>query len=98
MIDQFTAMELADTFRLMADASRLRIILACMAGPIPAGEIARALDLSPSLVSHHLRLLKAARILRGHRRGKQILYSVLDHHIDRVIRDMIDHISETDKD
>jgi DNA-binding transcriptional ArsR family regulator len=78
----------------MGDASRLRIILSCMGDPISAGDIAHRLGLSASLVSHHLRLLKAARILRGDRRGKQVYYCVLDHHISCVIRDMVEHVTE----
>ena len=64
--------QLADLFRLMGDPTRLRIILVCLDEAISVGEIAERLSLSPSLVSHHLRLLKAARILRAERRGKQI--------------------------
>ncbi len=86
--------QLADLFRLMGDPTRLRIILVCLDVPISVGEIATRLDLSPSLVSHHLRLLKAARVLRGERRGKQIFYSALDDHIRCVIDDMVAHVGE----
>lgn len=86
--------QLADLFRLMGDPTRLRIVLACLAAPINVSDIATRLDLSPSLVSHHLRLLKAARILRSERRGKQIFYSALDAHIRCVIDDMVAHVGE----
>ena len=85
---------LADLFRLMGDPTRLRIVLTCLDEPISVGEIAMRLDSSPSLVSHHLRLLKAARVLRSERRGKQIFYSALDAHIRCVIDDMVAHIGE----
>ena len=55
--------ELADMFRLMSDPTRLRIILACLDAPAAVGEMAERLGISPSLVSHHLRLLRAARQL-----------------------------------
>lgn len=86
--------QLADLFRLMGDSTRLRIILACLKGPISVGEVAARLDLSPSLVSHHLRLLRAARVLRAERRGKQMFYSALDRHIESVIEDMLTHVGE----
>ncbi len=86
--------QLADMFRLMGDASRLSIIVACLREPISVGDIAKQLELSPSLVSHHLRLLRAARILRAERRGKQMFYSVCDAHIECVIRDMMAHVGE----
>lgn len=85
---------LADLFRLMGDRSRLSIILACLHEPISVGDIAEHLDLSPSLVSHHLRLLRAARVLKAERRGKQIFYSASDDHIECVIEDMLSHIGE----
>lgn len=86
--------ELAEIFHLMGDPSRLRIIAACMAGPICVSDIAERLGLSASLVSHHLRLLRAARILRGERRGKQIFYSAADEHISRMLADMAEHVAE----
>ena len=86
--------QLADMFRLMGDASRLRIIVACLREPISVGDIAAQLDLSPSLVSHHLRLLRAARVLKGERRGKQMFHSACDAHIECVITDMMAHVGE----
>lgn len=49
---------LAETFRLLGDPSRLRIMLSCMKGSSSVGDIAESLELSQSLVSHHLRLLR----------------------------------------
>ncbi len=88
--------QLADLFRLLGDSSRLRIVIACIDVPVAVGELADRLDLSGSLVSHHLRLLKAARIVKSERRGKQVFYSAADDHIRCVIADMLEHISEPD--
>lgn len=89
--------QLADLFRLLGDSSRLRIVIACIDVPVAVGELADRLDLSGSLVSHHLRLLKAARIVKSERRGKQVFYSAADDHIRCVIADMLEHISEPDE-
>lgn len=86
--------QLADLFHLLGDPTRLRIVLACLAQPIAVSEIATALQLSSSLVSHHLRLLRAARIVKSERQGKQIFYSAADAHISDVLSDMLDHIAE----
>jgi DNA-binding transcriptional ArsR family regulator len=86
--------QLADMFRLMGDPSRLRIILSCLHEPISVTEIAEQLELSQSLVSHHLRLLRAARVVASERRGKQIFYVAADEHIQCVIEDMVAHVSE----
>ena len=89
------AAELADVFRLLGDGSRLRIVVACLHAAVPVSSLAEQLDLSISLVSHHLRLLKAARIVRSERRGKQVFYRAADHHIRRIITDMVEHLGET---
>lgn len=93
-LDDDGVSQLAEMFRLMGDPTRLRIILGCLSGPRPVGDIAERLGLSSSLVSHHLRLLRAARVMRGRRHGKQVHYGVADAHIGRVFIDMLDHVVE----
>ncbi|WP_083222771.1 ArsR/SmtB family transcription factor [Ensifer sp. LC163] len=85
---------LAETFRLLGDPSRLKILLSCLAGPISVGDIAERLDLSLSLVSHHLRLLRGAHLVKGVRQAKQIFYEIADQHVSQVLQDMATHISE----
>lgn len=89
--------ELAETFRLMSDPTRLKIILACLDAPAAVGEMAERLGISASLVSHHLRLLRAARLLQADRRGRQVFYVVGDEHIRSMLTDMVDHVSEEDQ-
>ena len=84
--------QLAETFGLLADPTRLSIVMACLEREIPAGDIANELGLSASLVSHHLRLLRAARMLRAERRGKQVFYSMADACVRDVLKIMIDHL------
>lgn len=86
--------QLADLFHLLGDPTRLRIVLSCLPAPIAVGDIAAALALSSSLVSHHLRLLRAARIVKAERKGKQMFYSAADAHITGVLGDMLEHIAE----
>jgi DNA-binding transcriptional ArsR family regulator len=86
--------QLADLFHLLGDPTRLRIVLACVATPIAVSDIAASLQLSSSLVSHHLRLLRAARIVKSERQGKQVFYSAADAHISGVLSDMLEHIAE----
>ena len=84
----------AEMFKLMGDPSRLRVLVLCLDGPVAVGDIAETLGLSASLVSHHLRLLKAARLVRAERRGKNVFYSAADHHIRQIVQDMLDHAAE----
>ncbi len=88
--------ELADMFQMMSDPTRLRIILACLDAPAAVGEMAERLGISASLVSHHLRLLRAARLLQAERRGRQVFYAVGDQHIRSMLSDMVDHVAEED--
>jgi len=88
------AAELADLFRLLGDPTRLRIVLTCLDAPTAVGEIADRLELSASLVSHHLRLLRAARVVRAERHGKQVFYAAADEHVRRVVVDMLEHVAE----
>jgi DNA-binding transcriptional ArsR family regulator len=88
--------ELAETFRLMSDPTRLKIILACRDAPAAVNEMAEKLGLSASLVSHHLRLLRAARLLPADRRGRPVFYVVSDKHIRCMLADMVDHISKAE--
>ena len=88
--DQTT--ELAETFGLLADPTRLSIVMACMDHERSAGAIAEALGLSASLTSHHLRLLRSARILKSDRRGKQVFYAMADACVPSVLNIMIEHL------
>jgi len=85
---------IAETYRLLGDPTRLKVVLTCLDGPIAVGDIAKTTGASQSLVSHHLRLLRAARLVRGTRKNKQVFYEVEDDHIARMLADMLAHAEE----
>lgn len=85
---------IAETYRLLGDPTRLRVLLACLDGPIAVGDIAQGIEASPSLVSHHLRLLRAARLVRGTRKTRQVFYEAADDHIRDMLVDMVEHARE----
>lgn len=85
---------LAETFRLLGDPTRLKILFFCLSEAKSVGDIATSLDLSQTLVSHHLRLLRGARLMRGERRSKQIFYELADAHVRDMLADMAHHIRE----
>lgn len=84
--------EMADTFGLLADPTRLSIVLACVNESRAAGDIAERLGVSASLTSHHLRLLRSARILKSDRRGKQVFYAMADDCVPRILTILSDHL------
>lgn len=85
---------LSETFRLLGDPTRLRILFYCLLYPRSVGDIAENLGLSQTLISHHLRLLRGARLMRGQRHSKQVFYVVSDHHVRHMLADMARHIAE----
>ncbi len=85
---------LAETFRLLGDPTRLRILFFCLSGPKSVGDIAESLDLSQTLVSHHLRLLRGARLVRGERQSRQVFYELADRHVSDMLVDMASHVDE----
>lgn len=94
MTNESATAVLAEIFKLMGDPTRLRIVISCLDERASVSEIAARLGLSQSLVSHHLRLLRAARLVLARREGKQVFYVAADDHIRSVIKDMLDHVAE----
>jgi ArsR family transcriptional regulator, lead/cadmium/zinc/bismuth-responsive transcriptional repressor len=94
MLNADQTSELAELFRLLGEPNRLGIVVGCLDGPLNVGEIAARLVLSQSLVSHHLRLLRAARLLKAGKRGKQVFYSIPDCHVREMLTNMIEHLTE----
>jgi DNA-binding transcriptional ArsR family regulator len=88
--------EIAEVFHLLGDPTRLRVVLSCLDSLRSVGDIADRIGVSSSLVSHHLRLLRAARLVRGERRGRHVFYGAADHHVRAIVRDMVDHVAEPD--
>lgn len=85
---------MAEAFRLLGDPTRLRIVIYCLDGPKPVGEIAATLGLSQTLVSQHLRLLRNARLVRAERRSRHVYYEIADSHISHLLSDMAEHVTE----
>lgn len=87
--------EAAEILRMLGEPSRLRILLACLTQLGSVGEIAIRVGMPRSLVSHHLRLLRAARLLRSTRSGKQIIYSLVDDRVRCIVTDLVAHVCKS---
>lgn len=84
----------AEMFRLLGDPTRLRILVACLGDPVSVGGIVERTGASQSLVSHHLRLLRAARLVRGTRVARQVFYVAADEHVHHMLHDVFEHAAE----
>ena len=85
---------LVDIFRLLGDVNRLKIITACLDKEKSVGDLAEEVGISQPLVSHHLRLLKAARLVRHNKQGKQGYYALSADHVRCVLVDMLHHVNK----
>ncbi|MFQ5823758.1 MAG: ArsR/SmtB family transcription factor [bacterium] len=86
--------ELTETFKLLSDPTRLKIILALKEQELCVCDLATLLGVSRSAVSHQLRLLKNLRLVKFRREGKIAYYSLDDTHISKLIVAAMEHIHE----
>ena len=83
-----------DVFRLLGDPTRVRLLDALTHGERCVCDLASLVNLSESAVSHQLRLLRGARLVRARRAGRQAFYSLDDHHVIGLLHDTRKHVEE----
>ena len=86
--------ELADLFRVFGDSTRIKILYALHDSELCVQDIADAVQLSQSAVSHQLRLLKASKLVKFRRDGKTVFYSLDDDHVRSMIALGMEHVEE----
>ena len=91
-LTELKAIELADLFSTLSDASRVRIISALLEKEMSVGVLAEKLKMSESAVSHQLRGLRHMRLIRGRKVGRQVFYSLEDNHVEQLFRMGLDHV------
>lgn len=89
-----TVEALADTFRVLGDPTRVRLLHALAAGELCVSDIAAAVGISESAASHQLRLLRSMRLVRPRRAGRLVYYAVDDHHILELLQQALTHVQE----
>lgn len=75
----------AEVFALLADATRIRIILALQDGELPVNQLAGLVEKSPTAVSQHLAKLRMGRIVRARQDGNRVFYSLIDEHARQLV-------------
>ncbi len=86
--------ELADLFKVFGDSTRLRIMVLISDRELAVNDIAEALSMEQSTISHQLRVLRQNKLVRARREGKQMYYSLDDDHVKKIIEMGMDHILE----
>ena len=84
--------DISETFRLIGDPSRLKILYILSHTEENVRNISAAFDMSPPAVSHHLRLLKSMKIIKSERRGKEVYYTLGTSELARTINRMVDQV------
>jgi ArsR family transcriptional regulator, zinc-responsive transcriptional repressor len=91
-VDEYA--DVAELFSALSAPARAAIVHLLTEAPRSVGELVEALDLPQPLVSQHLRVLRAARLVRGDREGRTVTYVLTDEHVSHVLLDALHHADE----
>ncbi len=94
LLDEDELIEMAELFKMFGDSTRIKILSLLFEGEKCVQEITEASGSSQSAVSHQLRLLKQARLVRCRRSGKQIFYTLADDHVKTILGMAKEHLEE----
>lgn len=94
MPDEEILYDLADLFKVFADTTRIKILYAILDKDMCVADIAELVGVSQSAVSHQLRSMKQAHLVKFRREGKQIIYSLSDDHVYAMLSQGLSHICE----
>jgi ArsR family transcriptional regulator, lead/cadmium/zinc/bismuth-responsive transcriptional repressor len=86
--------DLVEIFKVLSDPTRIKIAITLSKAEMCVHDIAEAVHISESAASHQLRILRSLRLVKHRREGKQIFYSLDDHHIEKLIQVATEHIAE----
>jgi len=94
MLEETTIYDVADFFKLFGDSTRIRILLALDSSELSVGELSEVLGMTMSAVSHQLKILKDAYLVKPRRDGKNIFYSLCDEHVKFILEMALEHMIE----
>ena len=94
MPDEETLYDLAELFKAFGDSTRIRILYVLFEAEMCVCDIAEVLGMTQSAISHQLRLLKQAKLVKNRREGKTVYYSLADDHVRTIIYQGMEHIEE----
>ncbi|MBE6604972.1 MAG: helix-turn-helix transcriptional regulator [Ruminococcaceae bacterium] len=94
MPPEYTLLDLAEFFHIFGDSTRIKILYALAAHELCVCDIAALLGMTISAISHQLRILKAAKMVRCRRSGKTVFYSLADDHVHTILSQGFTHVTE----
>ena len=84
--------EMAEFFKIFGDGTRIRVLQTLMEGEKNVGDLAEALEMSQSAVSHQLRVLRQNGLVKYRKEGKVVFYSLDDEHVENVLQQGMAHL------
>ena len=94
MPDENELCDLAELFKVFGDSTRIRILFVLFESEVCVCDIADALNMTQSAISHQLQILKQSKLVKTRRAGKSIFYSLADDHVRTIIAQGQEHIEE----
>lgn len=94
MMPQETLQDLAELFKALGDHTRVKILNALYHAELCVCDLTSLLDMNQSAVSHQLRVLRAGKIVKSRKEGKNVYYSLDDAHVQKLIELGIEHVTE----
>ena len=91
--EEIDYLQLAELFKVLGDPTRLRIVQLLLAKEMCVSDIADAMDMGQSAISHQLRVLRPARLVTFRKEGKTAWYSLNDDHVTVLLEQGIEHVS-----
>lgn len=94
LADEELLYDLSDLFRIFADTTRIKVLYALMVDDMHVSDLAEVVGVSQSAISHQLRTLKQARLVKFTKDGKNVRYSLCDEHVKSILATGMQHICE----
>lgn len=94
MPDEELLYDLAELYKVFGDSTRIKILFVLFESEVCVCDIARLLNMSISAISHQLRVLKQAQLIKFRREGRTVFYSLADDHVRTILGQGMDHICE----
>ncbi len=94
LLDDDKIIDLAELYKLFGDSTRVKIINILIDKELCVNEIAEGINATQSAVSHQLRLLKQAKLVKYRKEGQAIFYSLADDHVEKIFKIGCEHIEE----
>ena len=92
--DEETLYDLADLFKIFGDTTRIKILYTLRKQELCVNELAQSLAMTPSAVSHQLKILRQSKLVKNRREGKSLFYSLNDNHVVTIVDQGMEHICE----